>query len=525
MHKAWNVLEIFEIIATFAGGGKLANVVSLALTCHDFTEPSLNIIWHTLPDIAPLIMCMPSDLWETERIWVSFEYFTMIKFRRSLVESDWERFDYYAPRVKELGEHPEEYHQPRRMALHPNVYRDLVPRRHPARLLQQLRNLIWKWPYDGFAPKDPNFCPRGEFITFALLFINPRLARLRIFYGDLRSNESLPPMTALLLQLPISCPNLEILRLHDLNPGQGLSQPLSQSLMGLHSLRSLTICTPLSDEAWFHLAGLPALEKVFANLQLVNGALPCIPLNPAPFRALSQVDLTASLDPSLPLLKSLRESPIVHISIILPTPPTRRDICRFIDILTGSERWRNTLNIIDISPSPTNTAEAQGALSPLQPLFVLKQVTVFRWDWPSFRPLNDGDLGELAQSWPKLRVLSMGYGEVDCTLQGACATLRGLVPLARHCPKLYCLRIPLIVKASDTIGLQVVAKKSRDRRNLLISCEEWRFCDQSNQELRTVAKFLRVAFGDVKLTMQRRTRLSFEMTHRSRTVYEFLNKF
>ncbi|KDQ49744.1 hypothetical protein JAAARDRAFT_200577 [Jaapia argillacea MUCL 33604] len=399
MHKAWNVLEIFEIIATFAGGGKLANVVSLALTCHDFTEPSLDIVWRILPDIVPLIKCMPPDLWETERVQVNLQDYTMITFRHSPMASDWERFEYYARRVKDLGDAPaaagrhSAIHPPLRVVLHPNVYRSLALCRQPPHLLPELRGLLWKWPYQDFTLQEPNFCPPSEFITFAHLFINPHLTRLRVDNGYFDSLEVITPLASLMHELPITCPNLEHLHLLSLHPAlKELSHPLSLSVMGLHSLRDLSVSTiPLSNETWLYLAGLPALEKLSLNLKYIEGALPHIPLHSTPFQALGQVQLVASLGASLPLLESLRESPIIHIHLTLITVPASHHICRFVDILHESERWRDTLSIIDISPFPVTEAtvsmsngEAQGVALSLQPLFVLRNMSNFDGTGPRF---------------------------------------------------------------------------------------------------------------------------------------------
>lgn len=58
--------EIFQLICEQCTKGTLA---TLARTKRDLTEPVLDVLWHEISSIGPLIRCMPADLWnehETE---------------------------------------------------------------------------------------------------------------------------------------------------------------------------------------------------------------------------------------------------------------------------------------------------------------------------------------------------------------------------------------------------------------------------------------------------------------------------
>ena len=37
-------------------------LVSLATTCRYLSEPVLDVMWHTLPDVIPLLLALPADL-------------------------------------------------------------------------------------------------------------------------------------------------------------------------------------------------------------------------------------------------------------------------------------------------------------------------------------------------------------------------------------------------------------------------------------------------------------------------------
>ncbi|RDB23316.1 hypothetical protein Hypma_009322 [Hypsizygus marmoreus] len=68
----------------------------LAITCRTFTEPALDELWKVQRVLKPLIRCMPADLWSD----VEGKPLT---FTRALQATDWERFDFYARRIRELG--------------------------------------------------------------------------------------------------------------------------------------------------------------------------------------------------------------------------------------------------------------------------------------------------------------------------------------------------------------------------------------------------------------------------------------
>lgn len=41
-----------------------ADVAKLARTCKALAEPCLDVLWRTQHSLVPLIMCLPSDVWE-----------------------------------------------------------------------------------------------------------------------------------------------------------------------------------------------------------------------------------------------------------------------------------------------------------------------------------------------------------------------------------------------------------------------------------------------------------------------------
>ena len=62
-----HVLSCTELVNLICGQCDNATLTSLACTKRDISEITLDVLWRSIPDIGPLIRCMPEDLWESER--------------------------------------------------------------------------------------------------------------------------------------------------------------------------------------------------------------------------------------------------------------------------------------------------------------------------------------------------------------------------------------------------------------------------------------------------------------------------
>ncbi|KAF5332679.1 hypothetical protein D9611_005293 [Ephemerocybe angulata] len=59
-------LQIPEIVAAISCYSTKKSAFSMALTCRTFLEPSLDNIWRNIYSFAPLLACLPHDLWKVE---------------------------------------------------------------------------------------------------------------------------------------------------------------------------------------------------------------------------------------------------------------------------------------------------------------------------------------------------------------------------------------------------------------------------------------------------------------------------
>ncbi|KAF8349104.1 hypothetical protein F5887DRAFT_550757 [Amanita rubescens] len=94
------VLSCPDLVNLICGQCDKATLTSLARTKRDISEITLDVLWRSIPDIGPLIRCMPEDLWEERE-----EPGKCIKLtlRRLILSTDWERFEINAMRIRQLG--------------------------------------------------------------------------------------------------------------------------------------------------------------------------------------------------------------------------------------------------------------------------------------------------------------------------------------------------------------------------------------------------------------------------------------
>ncbi|KAF9484320.1 hypothetical protein BDN70DRAFT_164961 [Pholiota conissans] len=102
MHRCLEIVELLELICKAADKMPLQNSVrALQLTCRMFFIPASRVLWNVLPSLVPLLLTMPADLLAVAESPDVEKYVRAITFRRNVLDSDWERFDFYAQFVRE----------------------------------------------------------------------------------------------------------------------------------------------------------------------------------------------------------------------------------------------------------------------------------------------------------------------------------------------------------------------------------------------------------------------------------------
>ncbi|TFK69874.1 hypothetical protein BDN72DRAFT_583880 [Pluteus cervinus] len=94
-----NILNI-----AFADEKKGASTLaSLASTSQLWHTRAVSVLWHTLPNIKPLLRCMPRDIWKTTPRVFDETQTQHCELKRLPGVDDWSRCNYYASFVRWLG--------------------------------------------------------------------------------------------------------------------------------------------------------------------------------------------------------------------------------------------------------------------------------------------------------------------------------------------------------------------------------------------------------------------------------------
>ncbi|KAJ7888286.1 hypothetical protein B0H13DRAFT_2042500 [Mycena leptocephala] len=116
MHRGLGILEIVEIICAQLGSESSESLSTdassalsaLARTSQFFHNPALNVLWRHQDTLVNLIRCMPEDLWDItqgsdDEDDAGPAIGTSIQLLRIMQSSDWDRPQFYMPRVKSLS--------------------------------------------------------------------------------------------------------------------------------------------------------------------------------------------------------------------------------------------------------------------------------------------------------------------------------------------------------------------------------------------------------------------------------------
>ncbi|CCM04262.1 uncharacterized protein FIBRA_06431 [Fibroporia radiculosa] len=428
------VLIVAQFLPTEGQFTDYCSLAALARTSHAFHEAALNALWHTQIGIVNLIKCMPLDLWE--------EIMSGLKFVRPVVPNDWERFDYYAYRVRSVLAYraissPERERMISPVRLLDDVYIAIRQCRPSAPLLPNVQTLSWSRLFHVTS------------FPFIEMFYGPQLSSLTLLSFDISCAETLP----LIARIPKLLPELCKLSLH-LWPGIGRDvggRPNSfavppGTLSALRNLRELTLYSDLP---------IPYYLEMFRYEAILNSrefVLPGPLILPPPGLINLQL-LSHTLSPCKSILELSHYSSLRYISVT-----ASHDIPKLIGLFfralhdhcshTALQELHITVGRIAINATdsrPELTSESASfhwlyVFSSLQRLVVHLAPNVH---------LNDRDLEDMAAAWPEIRELSFNREVIIVPPFSPAITWNGVVSLARHCHNLQTLGIDFNVSGSN----------------------------------------------------------------------------
>ncbi|KAG1870775.1 hypothetical protein DFJ58DRAFT_24470 [Suillus subalutaceus] len=426
MHAA---LGNLEVIYTICSHTKLGSLPALASTCRAFERPALNILWRDLQSPEPLIKCLPSDLFSTDR--------GRMVSQKPPDSMMWDTLCKYTSRVQSITAT-----QSCRLAaiIEPLSFLMLSCPSAPASLFPNLRKLIW------FADGTHS---AAEFLRMALV---PSLLVL-----DVRISSVSSAFLSVLSSVGALCPHLQDMALR-IQPVTGesfrkISPFVTQPISRLHHLHSLLVWD-LGNQGIEHVMQLRALRSLYLDLRTYSAWERKSRLEFPGFHDLKILGLsTDTFKRASNFLSSLRvmESKEIKVDfnqVAHPSTSGSTTLSQFFTIL--QERCdTDKLEGFTLFGISGKVRAEPGVFMPLQACRNLTRLSVERGCNIS---ISDEELCQLVRDWPKLEVLKIScYNPVDNTTM---PTLHGLIELLQLCPILTSLALVIDATKLDGIDLK-----------------------------------------------------------------------
>ncbi|EIW78123.1 hypothetical protein CONPUDRAFT_167198 [Coniophora puteana RWD-64-598 SS2] len=466
MHRCLLILEVIsEICLYLSDQDSHRSLASLAQTCHALQDPALDHLWRTLVGFAPLVKCLPNDMWIEVDKGSGTKSLTI---SRPLRSAEWTRFRTYARRVHGLVHHdkidPDSYTH-----IHSSVFIALGSPVIPGPLFPELRCLVWNDIENEEAFRFLNVAlgEKTQVVQIALPDPNKNSTSSTYSYSTKR-----PTITPALRFLPsiARCAQLEVLELgypRFTSQDNPYSDATTELVLQLQSLDDLS-CGSLNEDALVHLGRLPSLTSLSFTLPAGNVAERLMGQNMFPNLDSVDIQSGSSLDEACAFLAVLAKRPksltftvpkLIHhmlrklINQLAPGDVDESGSSKSDEIQANTHTELTfdayTIVIDRNFPAVIPLEEEALRLSDLAPLFKFRSLEHLEIeDWMAI-VLSDSDLGELAAAWPNIITLSI-CGKYGWPAEPQ-VTFAGVLSVLRLCPKLEALGI--VFDARKTEGL------------------------------------------------------------------------
>ncbi|KAF5377863.1 hypothetical protein D9615_006740 [Tricholomella constricta] len=428
MHQCLKTPQIFAMVCkeVYFGSTDLRckhdTLAALAQTCQSFMEPAFDMLWRRLSSLTPLVRCFAQDVWQLKGCTISFN--------RIPQPSEWERFLFYARRVK-LLRYTSLVH-PRNPDYAPHAVWQVLNLTRPsslAHLLPNLQTLFWK--------------ASDEVFPYIRLLLSPTLKKLevsmRVRVSSIGSNLLRPSVLPTLKELCPALVNITITSVNTMERVQGVSD----SILHLDTLCSLHIEGSISIDALNHIAQFPSLQSF--HFTISRGMPPIDSVSgTGKFPALRRLELQGmELEWINDLLAAITVSVIETVNLIFPLHnPTGWQA-----LLTNLSLSHATLRILKLKENGHAGTDNSINSDTLRTLLACSYITHVSIHPAHKLDLDDQLLQGFSEAWPHLRHLDLGYQ--DLWLKPYHITLKGLLPLVRGCPKLEHLELLLNATATN----------------------------------------------------------------------------
>ncbi|KAF9484314.1 hypothetical protein BDN70DRAFT_989764 [Pholiota conissans] len=489
MHRCLHLDEILGLIfdhitiSTYETKNALDGPTLLAFlkTCRSISVPAAARLWRSLPSFAPLLLTMPENLVEIEEH--GEQPFTprTVTFRRDTLPGDWDRFDFYAPFVREIGVIGKNGRSMAKyLVLDEKIFRELKMRN--GILLSNLETTVI---FSNDLPLTP-------------LLLDSPVQRIQFILH--------PAFIPTIIQIADECSCRATIRLKSLHINGSTSwAPIMKSLIApaISTLLSIVdveefVCNwyPLSGETMERLIRMPRLRKL-GIFQKIPSLAQLLATSPIGEPRLQEVTIwTDFSSPShLPqILANLKPSRLETFCHIYASASGRLSTESEIQgIISAVQKYCSPKHLTQFS---LETEDVQFDVAPaatidikiLRPMFSFSKLRRLDLiDHPL--DLNDDEVKELAQSWPMLEVLEVKASFVE-NLEPK-TTIRCLLWLAIYCRNLSSLSF--VFNGTDTFSDEELSMASGNPlSSLSVGCS-------TISEPEKVSAFLTLVFPELSL--------------------------
>ncbi|KAF8064868.1 hypothetical protein FPV67DRAFT_1781931 [Lyophyllum atratum] len=427
MHPCLKIVEILRLVFNFLyydgdhSGPK--DMAALATTCQAFYNPACDVLWHTLPSVAPLVRCMGADIWQLVDRTVSL--------RRATTSKDWAPCKPYARRVRRLG-----------FAL---PYAGDITQ-HPVMRNQKFDHHVLQVLSLNHAITFPNLLDlrlREDQLPYIGLFLGPSLRSVELLFPAEDPHFVFP---SVLDSFGTKAPNLRRFRLFENHRRNYIDiGPTFVGLVEGFACLEFLNCSKfiLPDPALRTLAASPTLH----TLRVANTGehiVSSLPEGQPPFQQLIYLAITTeNLGRCSKLFDRMHPRHLRRLEIATTYPPVGSEVLRFFEVLE-THCVHSHLCKLDIKQNtniPSGVSDAH-IITPttIAPLLAFGNLEYINLDFYCAFQLDHLSFERMAMAWPKMTQFK--YGSTSSWDRDGAMSLDGLVSIAKYWPHVSSVRLP-----------------------------------------------------------------------------------
>ncbi|KAG8214262.1 hypothetical protein J3R82DRAFT_11074 [Butyriboletus roseoflavus] len=432
------------------------DVAKLARTCKALAEPALDVLWKTQHSLAPLVMCLPPDLWElTKRGKTIF-------FKRHPTPLDWSSVKKYAHRIRSISQ-PASFSLPRlddaalATIITPSNFGTLFPSLRlldysvisvAAPMVHMLTNILSTERHLESMTSLSVICPRAsqrEEVYSLFQAIRIKATRLE----TLKIESFASPSLTLSLAVKLREGEFRFLRKLELSWTIHVSAECLTCLVGMEYLREMSLCVRRNIALDFLANGCSTAGVKGSSRVTRKRTFPALKSFKLMAHSLDQCTALVSLVTS-PFLDTITFSYDVQAPSALieaffrQIQKTCRDAVRMSPPRTISLTLKHNLGPFSSAASPFLIHPSQT----LSPLLALRNLRVLRLLHLGTIAIDDGFLREAANAWgahlhelEECGIPWVGVEESKDLPGFVAATLDGVGTFVRGCSHLERLRL------------------------------------------------------------------------------------